>query len=687
MMDLKMEVYTQSLELIGILEVHRSIIWEENAFSSGSFSVDSIITSNTSTMLQPENIIWIEGETAGIIEYVKENADESGPYITVKGRTLTGILNRRVLWGLYNLSGTVPEIMHALVDDCCVNPTRGDVDARKIPGLVLLDTPAGGETIQLQKTGGYLLDVLQSLGETYGVSFGVRFNPAVPQMEFWTRWGENRTIYQDANNPILYSTELDDVLSSEYLYNSQDYRNVALVAGEGDGSERVYVTVENEAEEPDTPIPPMPPGPTPVTKYTVTLLVDPEGGGTVSGGKTVAAGLSVTVTAAPADGYTFSGWQENGVTVSNDMSYTFKVDRDRTLTAVFAVIIRTVVVTVNIDPPGGGSVVGGGSYEYGQLVTLTQTPGSIYRFSGWYSSTGQQLETGDKYTFTASEDVTITAKYAELPMYSISATVDPSGAGTVTGAGQYKQGETVSLTATANDGYAFTDWKEGGTTVHNGPDYTFTAEKNRDLVAAFEQKKTSRLPAGYTELEYIQSSGTQYINTGRKPTSTIKLTMDIEPTVAATSTIKYFCSSYYLLNGTGYYFQLRWNSGLRVCTGNIVVKTVSSDATPRRMTAVVDYPNKIAYIEGESEVAITALSIHTAMQTLTLLGPATGSNGVSARLYYAKLEDADTVSEYIPCINPSGKIGLYDIIGGAFYGNAGTGAVFTAGPAVYSNNG
>ena len=35
-MDLKMEVYTPSLELVGLLEIQRSVIWEEKAFSAGS---------------------------------------------------------------------------------------------------------------------------------------------------------------------------------------------------------------------------------------------------------------------------------------------------------------------------------------------------------------------------------------------------------------------------------------------------------------------------------------------------------------------------------------------------------------------------------------------------------------------------------------------------------------------------
>lgn len=303
-MDLKMEVYSPYLELLGVLEAFRSVIWEEKAFESGSFSLESLITEESKTLLVPENIIWIEGDTAGAIEYVHEENGKSGPYISVKGCLLSGLLGRRILWGRYDLAGTPPAVMRSLVHDCCVNPTRGEAESRKIPGLVLLDAPSGGESIRMQKTGGTLLEALEELGAAYGVAFGVRFNPAVPQMEFWTRWGQDRGVNQDRNAPVFYSTELDDVLSAEYSYNAQDWRNVALVAGEGEGSARTMVVVEANA----APEPPAPPGP--ATKYTVSLTITPEGGGAVTGAGEYEEGKQATVTATPNDGYRFVQWTE-----------------------------------------------------------------------------------------------------------------------------------------------------------------------------------------------------------------------------------------------------------------------------------------------------------------------------------------------------------------------------------------
>ncbi|MGZ4965054.1 MAG: TIGR02597 family protein, partial [Limisphaerales bacterium] len=72
-----------------------------------------------------------------------------------------------------------------------------------------------------------------------------------------------------------------------------------------------------------------------------------------------------------------------------------------------------------------------------------------------------------------------------LPPAAINATVSPAGAGTITGAGTYANGATVLLSATANVGYAFSNWTENATEVWASSDYSFAASSNRTLVANF----------------------------------------------------------------------------------------------------------------------------------------------------------------------------------------------------------
>ena len=538
------------------------------------------------------------------------------------------------------------------------------------------------------------MEALEELGEEYQVAFGVRFNPAVPQMEFWTNPGVNRSVGQDVNEPVFYSTELDDVLSSEYSYDSGDYRNVAYVAGEGEGDDRVVITVEEPIEP--APKPPTPPEP---VMHTITLSVDPEGGGTASGGGSAEDGGTITVTASPSNGHEFVGWRENGSIVSSSASYTFTVTGDRSLTAVFVAVVPVYVVSVAVDPAGGGTVSGGGSYEQGKSVTLTQTAASGYRFTGWYNASGALLSTNSTYTFTPASNISVTAKYAVIPVYTITTSIDPAGGGTATGGGTYQEGASVTVTASAADGYSFTAWKENGTTVSTSASYTFTANSNRTLTAVFAAIPAGRLPSGYTEVEYVQNgtNGTTsrmpYIQMPAKSTATkFSLKFSSGQTSSTSSATVYAVYGYSQKSGTSIY-----REGICVCSGKVRFRHQTS------FTNLADY---VAGSNYEIELDSTAKTITTNGTTISktvgtywrssmnrLFGEQQNnlndeSQAKQTKVYSLKMWDTNgnLVLDFVPCIDPSGAIGMYDAVGEKFYGNSNTSTssynIFIAGPAV-----
>ena len=71
------------------------------------------------------------------------------------------------------------------------------------------------------------------------------------------------------------------------------------------------------------------------------------------------------------------------------------------------------------------------------------------------------------------------------PSYTISVSANPSNGGTVTGGGEYTSGQSCTVTATANTGFAFTNWTENGNVVSTNANYTFNVTGNRSLVANF----------------------------------------------------------------------------------------------------------------------------------------------------------------------------------------------------------
>jgi hypothetical protein len=87
---------------------------------------------------------------------------------------------------------------------------------------------------------------------------------------------------------------------------------------------------------------------------------------------------------------------------------------------------------------------------------------------------------------TIANDLAFSLVASGSPTVNISASESPTGSGVITGAGAYPLGSTASLIATANAGWGFVNWTEGGTPVSSNANYHFTATVDRTLVANFD---------------------------------------------------------------------------------------------------------------------------------------------------------------------------------------------------------
>ena len=150
-------------------------------------------------------------------------------------------------------------------------------------------------------------------------------------------------------------------------------------------------------------------------------------------------------------------------------------------------------VTVSANPTNGGTVTGGGTYQQGQSCTVTATANAGFTFTNW-TENGSVVSNQANYTFTVTSNRNLVANFQAQPQnYTISVSANPSNGGTVTGGGTYQQGQSCTVSATANSGFTFTNWTENGNVVSTNANYTFTVNANRTLVANFQVQ-----PQNYT---------------------------------------------------------------------------------------------------------------------------------------------------------------------------------------------
>ena len=216
--------------------------------------------------------------------------------------------------------------------------------------------------------------------------------------------------------------------------------------------------------------------------YTISVSANPTNGGTVTGGGSYQQGQSCTVNATPATGYNFVRWTENGQQVSTNASYTFTVTGNRTLVAQFQ--LQSFSITASADPNNGGTVTGGGTYNYGQSCTLSATPATGYTFVNW-TKNGQQVSTNASYTFNVTSSGAYVAHF-QIQSYNVEVIAKPANGGTVTGGGTYTHGQNCTITATANEGYDFINWTENNIPVSTNPSYSFNVTGNHSFAANFE---------------------------------------------------------------------------------------------------------------------------------------------------------------------------------------------------------
>lgn len=194
---------------------------------------------------------------------------------------------------------------------------------------------------------------------------------------------------------------------------------------------------------------------------------------------------------------------------------------------------------------------------------------------------------------------------------------------------------------------------------------------------------TSYLPSLYQEVEYIESSGTQYIDTQYQTSSTTKVVSKFlipDDTFAnenifygqTTYTYNRFCFSYYNTSSTSSYSKGLYFFGSltsAVVSGDFINQAIESEITK---TSIII--NGVNYSNSNDTSSSDTLWLFRC-----------GTHYSNNRLYYLKIYDNGTlVRNFIPCYRKTDSvIGLYDMVGGKFYVNAGTGT-FTKGSDVKS---
>lgn len=249
-MDIIHVLSPQNFVLEGIVDSYESLIWSPSYSDIGDFELYLPVTTANVNLLQKNRYLVRDRDITvsdNIVTYKKvmviknitisTDVDE-GDYITVTGRELKYLLHSRIIWKMTTLTGTAENAIRKLISENAINPS----DSKRVIPTLTLDGAIGlTDTLDMQVTGDNLAEVVVDTCKTYNYGWEIYIHDN--KLRFMMYKGVDRSYDQTDIPYVLFSDDFDNLSNTEYQLESEEYANTTLVGGEGEGSERKFITV------------------------------------------------------------------------------------------------------------------------------------------------------------------------------------------------------------------------------------------------------------------------------------------------------------------------------------------------------------------------------------------------------------------------------------------------------------
>jgi len=245
-----MDIYVlnRSFDIVGVCDDYKSCIWTTRYFTPGDFELYLPATDDNILLLKEDRYVVRDKDITAdtyknvmIVEKVQITTSvEDGNFLTVTGRCLKSILSRRIVWRQTVLSGRLETAIRQVV---AANAINADLPERNVERLYLGQIKGFTDTVDKQATGDNLAEFVAEITATYGVGWDVYVKDGTMYFDLYK--GTDRSYGQAAVPYVTFSQDYDNLLTTDYQYDKTNYKNVALVGGEGEGLDRRTVAVGN----------------------------------------------------------------------------------------------------------------------------------------------------------------------------------------------------------------------------------------------------------------------------------------------------------------------------------------------------------------------------------------------------------------------------------------------------------
>lgn len=224
---------------LALIDTYESFIWTDRYNTPGDFELYSPVNVGMVGLIAVDMYLQIgESEHTMIVEKIEIKTDaEVGTHVTITGRSLESILDRRVIWGQLILSGSLQDGIRTMLEVCIINPTDPD---RRIPNFIFEasdDPRITALNLEAQFYGDNLGEAIQSICSENDLGYKITRN-ANGQFVFKLYYGTDRSFSQDSVPFVIFSPSFENLLNTAYVIDNTEFKTMAFIGGEGEGSDK-----------------------------------------------------------------------------------------------------------------------------------------------------------------------------------------------------------------------------------------------------------------------------------------------------------------------------------------------------------------------------------------------------------------------------------------------------------------
>ena len=223
----------ENKNVVKVFDQYISLNWAERFIGPGDFELVLPANKEYFEIIKEDRLLSInQSDQYMIIEKIVTSTDpEEGDTMTVTGRTVDSILDRRIIIPSFTIYGSISNGIKKCVNDNAINPSN---PKRKIPGLSYDqngDLSILDQTIEKTEVGkiGLLEQIIKFCSE---YSIGFKCVPTEEGFAFTLYTGTDRSWDQSDNPYVVFSKKYENLISTNYAKSSGDYKTVCYVTAE-----------------------------------------------------------------------------------------------------------------------------------------------------------------------------------------------------------------------------------------------------------------------------------------------------------------------------------------------------------------------------------------------------------------------------------------------------------------------